>query len=236
MDTTIHKDDDHFGDNDRDDDNDDLKSGDRDHDHDHYGTWVNLNLAAGKYDVLKLRNGLDSLVAQADVKGTVRKIRIKLGTGSYLVKGGTQYPLKLINMRNDKNYVYINLHDGDRDDNMQTVKVWIDFDLGRSIIERDGKFYLLPILRPFCDRKSGRIEGKVLPRDAWAVVRAISATADTSSALPDKEDGEFKIRGLKNGTYKVLYQSTNGYKDTAINNVVITNGKEVDLPTVTMHK
>ncbi|MBO9620890.1 MAG: DUF4382 domain-containing protein, partial [Niabella sp.] len=237
IDTTIHKDDDKFGDNDRDDDNDGLKAGDKGHDHDNFGVWMNLNLPAGKYDFLKLRNGLDSLVAKADVKGTVRKIRIKLGNGSYIVKGGTKYPLQLINMKNNKNYVYINLHDEDRDgdDKSPTVKVSIDFDLGRSIIEKDGQFYLLPVLKPFSQRRSGKIEGKVLPRDAWAVVRAVSATMDTSSALPNKEDGEFKINGLKDGTYKVLYQSTNGYKDTTISNVMVSAGKETNLPTVTMH-
>ncbi|WP_300601362.1 DUF4382 domain-containing protein [Niabella sp.] len=236
IDSSTHKNDDHYGD--QDDDHNDYDK--RVNDHDQYGKWTNLNVVPGLYDVLKLRNGLDSLVAQANVNGTVRKIRIQLGDGSYLMNGGTKYPLTLVNDANKKNYVYIKLRKEDRDEDddnqkISGVKVWIDFDLGRSIIERNGKYYLLPVLKAFCDRKSGKIEGKVLPADAAALVKAINGT-DTATALPDKREGSFKIRGLKAGTYKVWYQSTNGYKDTTINNVVVTPGKEVKLPTVVLKK
>ncbi|MGJ7031954.1 DUF4382 domain-containing protein [Niabella hirudinis] len=240
IDSSAHKNEDHYGDEDDDHDDYDKKV----NDHDQYGKWTNLNFTPGLYDVLKLRNGLDSLVARANVNGTARKIRIQLGNGSYLINGGTQYPLTLINEENKKNYVYIKLRKEDRDDDdddddddrkVSGVKVWIDFDLGRSVIERNGKYYLLPVLKAFCDRKSGKIEGKVLPADAAALVRAINGT-DTSTALPDRGDGEFKIRGLKAGTYKVWYQSTNGYKDTTLYNVEVTPGKEVELPRVILKK
>ncbi|PZF71881.1 DUF4382 domain-containing protein [Taibaiella soli] len=231
IDTSSHKNDDHFGDDDHDGDDDNQHDGD----HDRFGTWINLNFTPGVYNLLDLRNGVDTLIATASTTGTVRKIRIKIGDGSYIIKNGTQYPLTLINWDNNKNYVYTNLHDEDRDDdNPAHIGIWLDFDLGRSIIEKNGHYYLLPVLKPFCDRKSAQIEGKVLPMNAAAVIQAYNAT-DTAMAFPNA-DGYFKIRGLNTGTYNVLFHSTNGYIDTTIMNVSVSRGHETELRTVTLHQ
>ncbi len=58
---------------------------------------------------------------------------------------------------------------------------------------------------------------------------------DTAYAFPWK-DGRFKVRGLDSGTYSVYVNAGNGYKDTTINNVSVTVGKETDLGTITLHK
>lgn len=217
---TMH--DDHHGDNDFDRD-DSLRRSDE------FGTWQTLNITPGIYNVLSLRNGIDALVASGSITGVVRKIRITLGTNNTVVKNGVTYPLNLLNSTGK--YLYIQLHDQHRDHhNNSAVAVWIDFDLGRSIVERNGQYYLIPVLRPFCDRNFATLSGKVLPKDAKAVVKVYSGT-DTAVAIPNP-DGYFKVRGLNAGTYSVLFDGIDPYKDTTINNVTLTIDKEVHLSDV----
>lgn len=131
VDTSIHQHDDHFGDGDRDEDNDSKRADTSAQGRDQYGKWVSLNFTPGLYDVLALRNGLDTLLAKGTISGTVRKIRFTLGEKSYLVKDSTQYPLTIVNARKN-NYLYVNLHQENRQEDSTKVGIWIDFDLGRS--------------------------------------------------------------------------------------------------------
>lgn len=52
---------------------------------------------------------------------------------------------------------------------------------------------------------------------------------DTSYVLPWK-DGQYKVRGLKAGTYKLFVNASNGYKDTTITGITVSRGdnKKVD--------
>jgi hypothetical protein len=217
--------DDHFGD--RDDDRDDHERR-----RDEFGNWVSLSTPPGVYDILKLRNGIDTLLASGTVNGTVRKIRITLGSNNTVVKDGVTYPLQLINPT--MNYLYIRLHDEHRRDSSDKEGVWVDFDLSRSVVEINGKYYLRPVLRPFCDRNFAGVEGKVTPAAANARV-IVYNSSDTSSAIPNL-DGYFKVRGLPAGAYSVLFDAANGYQDTTINNVQLINGKHIRLPEVVLHQ
>jgi hypothetical protein len=58
---------------------------------------------------------------------------------------------------------------------------------------------------------------------------------DTATAIPGRE-GKFRIRGLSDGTYSVLFKGSNGYRDTTISNVNIAKGRETELPKVTLRK
>jgi len=60
-------------------------------------------------------------------------------------------------------------------------------------------------------------------------------SGDTAYAIPDK-DGDFKIRGLKEGTYSLFVNASNGYRDTTINNIVVKAGKETELKKITLQK
>ncbi|MCF3111237.1 DUF4382 domain-containing protein [Niabella sp. CC-SYL272] len=233
IDTSIHQNDDHYGDGDKDEDNDSKRPGTLAQDRDQYGKWVALNFNPGLYDVLALRNGLDTLLAKGTINGTARKIRFTLGEKSYLVKDSIEYPLTIVSARKN-NYLYVNLHQESRQEDSTKVGVWIDFDLGRSIIYRGNHFFLLPVLKPFCDRNAAQIEGAVKPAAAGALIKVYNAT-DTATAFPNR-DGYFKIRGLKTGSYSVLYDASNGYKDTLVNNISVTKGKTTSLPEITLVK
>ena len=158
-----HKDDDHFGDNDHDKDNDH-------NDKDTFGKWDTLAITSGIYNVSKLRNGVDTLLGTADIKGTIRKIRITLGNNNSLIFAGVRYPLNLLPGLN--NYLYVKINKKHQHETAGQVALWIDFDISRSIVFANGMYYLKPVLRPFCDKNFATISGKVLPAAATPLISA----------------------------------------------------------------
>lgn len=202
------------------------------------GGWVNLNIRAGVYNILRFRNGLDTLFATGTLPNArIRKIRLTLGTQNSVMKNGQSFPLIV---KDEDRQVVANLESSNFDVSNGQVLFWIDFDAGNSIqVNNSGSgnnngYRLKSHIKIFSRSNSGRIEGKVLPRAANPIVKAIIGS-DTSTAIPDN-DGEFKIVGLNAGVYKVLYDGQNGYLDTTINNVVVRNREDTHLPTIVLHQ
>jgi len=201
---------------------------------DDYGEWVDISFTPAIIDVLGLRNGVETKLGDANIAtGTVRKIRITLGTQNRVVKNGVSSTLELRNETN--NFLYVKLYDKHRQRSADStsVSVWVDFDVANSIYEKDGKFYLKPVLRPFNNNNFGVVEGKVLPLAAKAVVRITNGAGFNGVALPNRE-GKFKLRGLESGTYIVTVQGIAPYVDKVISNVVVTKGKETELGVITL--
>jgi hypothetical protein len=221
-----HRDDDQHGDDDDDGDDDH-------HGHDSYGFWDTLNINAGVYNILKLRNGLDTLLATGNIPaGKIRKIRITLGTNNTIVVGGIRKPLTLLLSSN--NYVYVKIHNEDEDDDIQNQSaIWLDFDVCKSIKQINGQYYLKPFLKTFSNKKTGRVEGKVFPRAALPFVQIFNAT-DSSFAIPEN-DGRYKIRGLKTGIYKIKFYGHNGYFDSTISNINVQRDRETQVQNITLH-
>ncbi|MDP4261596.1 MAG: DUF4382 domain-containing protein [Bacteroidota bacterium] len=202
--------------------------------------WVNLNIRPGVYNILRLRNGLDTLFATGTLPNArVQKIRLTLGTQNSVMKNGQSFPL---NVHDNDREVVANLEAG----NFEVIPpdqvlFWIDFDASHSIqTDNSGSgnnngYRLKSHIRIFSRSNSGRIEGKVLPAAADALVMAINGT-DTTMAVPDDDDGEFKIVGLNAGTYKVFVDGRNNYNDTTINNVIVRNREDTHLPAITLHQ
>ena len=225
-----HRDNDRHGENDDDRDDKDKRKDD-------YGEWVDLQVTAGVINVLELRNGVEKMIAaSSNIKGRVRKLRVTLGTNnSVTLENGEVIALNLLN--ETQNLIYIKLfdeHRGRGNDN-RTTAVRIDFDLGSSVVLINGKYYLKPVVRPFCNENFGEVEGKVLPLDAKAVVRITDGAGFNAVALPFK-DGEFKLRGLKAGTYTVTIEGIAPYLKETISNVVVKKGEDTELGTITLKK
>jgi hypothetical protein len=169
----------------------------------------------------------------------VEKIRLTLGTQNSAMKNGQSFPLKLddhdkqITVDVDGSHFELN--------SSGQMVTWIDFDAGRSVeVDNSGSgnnigFRLKPHISVFSKHKSASIEGKVLPRAADAIVMAIKGT-DTTMAIPDHDDGEFKIMGLAAGLYKIVYDGQNNYKDSSLLNIQVINTEEKHLPTITLHQ
>lgn len=198
--------------------------------------WDTLTITPGIYNLLQLRNGVDTLLAQGNIpKGKVRKIRIDLGTNNSLVKDSVSYPLHL--PPGAPSYVLLNLRgDECREYKPNHLHLWLDFDIARSVIRlNNGQFYLKPVFHFYTISTTGSIEGQVIPREAMPVISVYNST-DTLYAIPWYEGGGFKVRGLSDGTYTVFVNASNGYMDTTINNVTVTAGKETKLGTIALHK
>jgi hypothetical protein len=202
---------------------------------DSYGEWVDISFTPAIIDILSLRNGVETKLGDANIAaGTVRKIRITLGSRNRVVKDSVSYPLELRNETN--NLLYVKLYDKHRQRRADSsTKVWVDFDIASSISEKDGRFFLRPVLRPFCNDNFGEVEGKVLPLEAKAVVRITDGAGFNGVALPDRK-GEFKLRGLETGTYTVTVEGIAPYLKETITNVSVTKGKETELKTITLKK
>jgi hypothetical protein len=227
-------DDDHEGDEDHHEgENDHHEGDDNGHHGDHFGKWDTLAIAPGKYDLLKLKNGADTLIANSfSHKGKITKIRITLGTDNSVSTDSTHsFPLPICS---GSPYVYANIRSTSIDSlGGGQFAIHVDFNVARSIVFEDGQFCLRPRIKTYCHSHSGGIEGKVLPSEAKASVLIYNST-DTANALPERE-GEFEVRGLTAGTYSVLFRATAPYKDTTLSNINVQDGQETKLPDITLH-
>ena len=219
-------DDDHFDDDDKDSDNDNSSK-------DKYGKWDTLAIRSGVYDILKLRNGVDTLFGQGTVKGRVRKVRLTLGDRNTIVVSGVTYPLNLHQGVNK--YVYIKIHNRHHDVlGVNHYGYWLDFDLTNSIVEQGGGYFLKPEIKPFSNVHFGKVQGKVFPDEAHAVVKIYNSLV-SAAAIPEKS-GEYKIRGLAEGAYKIIFKGSNGFKDTTVNDIKVLKNKETRIPDIRLHK
>lgn len=196
--------------------------------------WDTLGITPGVYDLLQLRNGTDTLLASGlTTSGKILKIKITLGSdNSVYTDSTTSYPLEIFG---PDPFFTINV----QRQNVSAVtnnefKLWLDFNLSRSIFFWNGEFLLKPYFVVFNDAIMAKVEGRVLPGGASPLVTAFSAT-DTLYAIPGW-NGSYLFRGVPTGTYSINFKGHNGYKDTTVNNIVVDSMRVVQVPTITLHK
>lgn len=213
--------------------NDESGSDDRDRRGDASGGWMTVDIRPGVYDILRFRNGLDTLLGNGNFSSvrTLRKVRITLGDNNSVVAGGVTIPLDLA--ASDK-FIVIKFSDDLFDDHPTDIRFSLDFDGGNSIRRHGNRLELHPQMRAFRKERSASIEGRVLPVQAQAVVMAIGPT-DTTTAKPSTE-GEFKMEGLKAGVYSLLVHATAGaFADTTLSNIVVSGKEDVRVGTIVLH-
>lgn len=203
------------------------------------GGWVAMTIRPGIYNILRFKNGLDTLFATGSLPNNkIRKLRLTVGNQNSVMRNGQSLPLKI---KDNDRQVIINLSDDNFDVTTGQVLFWLDFDAGNSIkTDNSGSgnnngYELKPHIKVFGKKNTGMIEGKVLPQAAGPIVKAVIGS-DTATAIPNNGNGEFKIVGLNAGNYKVIIDATNGYNDTTITNVQVFNERETKLPPVTLHQ
>ena len=196
--------------------------------------WDSLGIRPGVYDILALRNGADTLLAGGIVpKGVVKKIRITLGNNNSLVKDSISYPLK---SPSNQVKIIIKLRSDDWDEVANgDFRLWLDFDLDRSIIKVwNGKFILKPVIKVFTLKMTGSLSGRVTPSAAWPVITVYN-DKDTGFALPWVA-GEFKVRGLKPGSYNVFVNASNGYRDTTLTGITVERNRNTEVGKIILKK
>lgn len=195
--------------------------------------WDTLSIRAGVYNILNFRNGLDTLLGTGFIpNGRVEKVRITLGSNNYVMYKGVTTPLVI---PAGHNIITISVDDDVDHLDDHHKRLWLDFDGLGSIEFRNGKLELKLHLSHFSHHNSGELEGKIKPFAALPVVIKAIAGTDTLTAIPEHE-GEFKIRGIKTSTVKLIITPSNGYKDSVINNIQIRQGDDTDLGTIVLHR
>jgi hypothetical protein len=196
--------------------------------------WDTLNITPGVYNLLALRNGTDTLLTSSLIStGKVLKVRISLGSDNKIFTDSvTSFPLVVFG---PNPYFTINVSRTDvASVTNNELKLWLDFNLSRSIFFWSGTFYLNPYIVVFNDQVMAKVQGTVLPHGAGALVEAIDGT-DTLYAIP-WWSGQYQFRNVPTGTWSLTFKGDDGYQDTTINNIVVDSTKVVNVPTITLHK
>lgn len=205
-------------------------------------SWQNLALShPGKYDLLSLRNGVDTLFASGIVPaGKVSAITLTLGDNNSLVfKDGQTVPLVIATGSQKQLTLQIENVYLKADTSHALV---LDFDAAQSVLSpgsRDsGDFVLSPIIRVFEKGAGASIDGWVYPAAAQAHVEAISHSGETLVAIPDNITGFYKFWGIPEDTYTLNFiaDTTTGYQPAVLKNIYAIEGKDIRMDTVVLHK
>jgi Domain of unknown function (DUF4382) len=196
------------------------------------GGWQTVPLfRPGLYDLLRLRNGNDTLIAAIDLPaGRISQIRLVLGNGNYVeMLNGSTKPLETPSAQQSglKLNVQATLQPG------IPYALVLDFDAARSIVETgNGKLMLKPVIKTFPRATGGAIEGIVLPPQANPTVGLVRG-ADTSMAIPSAT-GFYKFWGLNAGTYTLIYKpdSATGFTTSQTRTATVTTGNTTRMDTV----
>jgi hypothetical protein len=124
--------------------------------------WQTVNLLRpGVYNLLKFSNGIDTLLAAADLPaGTISQMRLTLGDNNSVVIDSQSFPLKTPSAQQSglKFNIHSTLTAG------IVYRLWIDFDANRSIVSTgSGAYILKPVIRTYSEAIGGSIKGYALP-------------------------------------------------------------------------
>ena len=195
------------------------------------GSIVLTPYRPGLYDILKLRNGIDTLLLNADITpGTISQIRLILGPDNSIVANGNTYPLNTPSAQ--ESGLKLNIHE--TLEAGRSYEIFLDFDAAKSILQTgNGQYKLKPVIRAYTAATDGRIKGYVFPAAALTTVYAVNGS-ETYSAIPNA-NGYFQLTGLPSGTYQLIFDAeVTSYQDITLNNITVSYGVSTDVGTITL--
>lgn len=206
--------------------------GDENDPNDSTAGWYTLDsITPGKYDLLLLQNGLDTVLAMDSIpSGKLSQIRLILGLDNYVVVSGIKEPLKTPSAQQSGLKLNVNY------DLMPNTmyEFWLDFDAYRSIVQQGNGGYLLkPVIKVFTMATTGSIEGHVDPANASEKIFGFTGN-DTSFTIADTTSGYFLLAGLNPATYTVVVEADINFSDTTVTNVSVSAGVVTDLDTLSL--
>jgi len=195
--------------------------------------WTSLDVKKGVYDLLKLTNGLDTLLGKIDLPaGQVAQIRLILGSNNSIKINDEVITLSTPSAQQSglKLQVHSQLTEG------VIYKILLDFDAARSIVSAgaSGKYILKPVIRSIVEAESGAIKGAISPVSAFPVIYAVAGSDTLASAFADQVTGKFLIKGLPANTYTIIIVPKTGYQSATKENVAVTIGNLTDLGSITI--
>lgn len=177
--------------------------------------WQSMQgVNAGVYDLLRLVNDDDTILADAQIpSGRLHQIRLVLGTENYVKIEGTSQLIKLETPSAEQSGLKLNVQYDVTDDRLYTIL--LDFDVARSIVKTgNSKYILKPTIRAILNAVGGTLRGVVMPADFQTGVYAVQGV-DTIATTFTGTGGGYIIKGLPAGSYDVFYRPANGnYRDS----------------------
>ncbi|TKB97525.1 DUF4382 domain-containing protein [Pedobacter cryophilus] len=190
-----------------------------------------LDVEAKPFDILKFRNGRDTLIASQNISsGTLKEVRLVLeATGNKIVVDGITYDLTTPSGQTSgvKLKVQEDLLDG------VAYTLILDFDAAKSIVQTgNGKYILKPVIRAIPNAVSGAIVGTVSPLLSAPKIYAINGL-DTVGTIIDAT-GKFYFNGMATGSYKINFETSAPYINKTLTDVNVTTGTVTNVGTVNL--
>lgn len=177
--------------------------------------WQSLHgVNAGVYDLLKLVNDDDTLLADANIpSGRLHQLRLVLGTENYVKIQGTNELIKLETPSAQQSGLKLNIQMDVQESILYTIL--LDFDVSKSIVKTgNSKYMLKPTIRTVLNAVGGSVKGFVMPKDFQTKVCAVQGV-DTIGCTYTDASGGYLFRGLPAGSYNIYYNPSNiAYKDS----------------------
>ncbi len=195
--------------------------------------WTSISTNKGVFDVLKLTGGIDALLGTAELpSGRISQLRLKLGNSNSIRMNGDIRDLNTPSSQQSglKLNVHVDLEPG------VVYTIMLDFDAARSIVATgNGQFNLKPVIRTIVEATSGAIKGKINPVESTPAIFAISGLDTLATAFANQQTGEFLLRGIEPGSYKVTFEPADGFTPVVKENVsvllgVVTDMGEISIP------
>lgn len=200
------------------------------------GEWIDMPVEPMTVNLLELQNGVDTLLAQADLEpGRYTELRLMLGSDNTVMVDSSLIDLDVPSGQQSGYKIKFDteLQEGE---NLDLV---IDFDAGQSVVKagNSGRYILKPVLKAFVenggDSDTGSLAGQIEPAEADPNIFAILED-DTSSTQPDST-GSFLFRGLETGTYRLSIEPTDtAWADTTLTDIQVMENEETDVGTITL--
>lgn len=184
--------------------------------------WQSLaNVATGAYDILKLVNDHDTLLADAELNpGRIEQIRLVLGPNNYVKVNNQTYPLETPSAQ--QSGLKLNIH---QDVTAGILyKLLLDFDAARSIVKTgNNKYMLKPVIRTTLQAIGGGVRGYVTPNSFNTAVFAIQGPDTVAGTYT--ASGSYMLKGLPAGSYTLSFVpgDTTYQKQTKTGITVTTN-------------
>lgn len=199
--------------------------------------WQSLqNVNAAAYDLLKLVNDDDTLLADANIpSGKLHQMRLVLGTENYVKIEGTSQLIKLETPSAQQSGLKLNIQQDVQDGILYTIT--LDFDVAKSIVKTgNNKYILKPTIRTILNAAGGSIKGVVMPKTFQSAVYAVQGLDTVASTFTDS-DGGYLLRGLAAGTYGVFYKPSDvTYKDSLRTNINVLLNTITRIDTTFLHQ
>jgi hypothetical protein len=201
------------------------------------GGWQSLQgVHAGVYDLLKLVNDDDTLLADANIpSGKLHQMRLVLGTENYVKIQGTTQLIKLETPSAQQSGLKLNIQMDVQDGILYTIL--LDFDVSKSIVKTGNAKYLLkPTIRTVLNAVGGSVKGVVMPKDFQSKVCAVQGV-DTIACTYTDATGGYLFRGLPAGSYDFYYNPSNvAYQDSLRTGISIQFNTVTKIDTTFLHQ